>query len=56
MANAYGVQMNGMPLAIPSVFVIGQDRTIHWKHVGETVPDRPTADAVLEVVDGMRSA
>ena len=45
--------MKDMPLAIPAVFVIAPDRTIHYKYVGETVPDRPTVDVVLETLDAI---
>ena len=40
-------------IAIPSVFVITPAGTIAWRHVGETVPDRPTPQAVLEAIDGL---
>lgn len=50
VAAAYGVRMVGDTLAIPSVFVVAADRTIVWRHVGENVPDRPTAQAVLDAI------
>ncbi len=53
VAGLYGVAMKDMPIAIPAVFVIGQDRAIHFKYVGETVPDRPTVESVLETLDNM---
>ncbi|MCB9754756.1 MAG: peroxiredoxin family protein [Myxococcales bacterium] len=53
VAALYGVAMKDMPLAIPAVFVIAPDRTIHYKYVGETVPDRPTVDVVLETLDAI---
>lgn len=40
--------MLGEELAIPSTFVVRQDGTIAWRHVGETVPDRPPVDVVRE--------
>jgi peroxiredoxin len=50
IAAAYGVRMRGESMAIPSVFVVGQSGEIVWRHVGEYVPDRPTAESVLEAV------
>jgi peroxiredoxin len=51
VARAYGVAMADQELAIPAVFIIDQRRTLVWSHVGETVPDRPTPDAVLDALD-----
>lgn len=48
IAQAYGVVMLGEALAIPSTFVLRQDGTIAWRHVGETVPDRPPVEVVRE--------
>ncbi len=53
VASAYGVLMAREEIAIPSVFVIAPTGAITWRHVGETVPDRPTPQAVLEAIDGM---
>jgi len=53
IANAYGVLMAREEIAIPSVFVIAPTGAIAWRHVGETVPDRPTPQKVLEAIDGM---
>jgi peroxiredoxin Q/BCP len=53
VANAYGVLMAREEIAIPSVFVIAPTGAIAWRHVGETVPDRPTPQSVLEAIDGM---
>lgn len=39
-------------VATPSVFVIGQGRTIQWKHIGRRTSDRPSAGRILEVVLG----
>jgi peroxiredoxin len=44
---AYGVAMKGRDIAVPSVFVVQQDRAITYTKVGETVTDRPLADEVL---------
>ena len=53
VASLYGVLMAREEIAIPSVFVITPAGTIAWRHVGETVPDRPTPQAVLEAIDGL---
>jgi peroxiredoxin len=53
VASAYGVLMAREEIAIPSVFVIAPAGTIAWRHVGETVPDRPTPEAVLAAIDGL---
>lgn len=55
VADSYGVKMLEMPIAIPAVFVVGPDRQILWKHIGENVPDRPTVDAILEALDSISS-
>ncbi len=54
VAAAYGTRMASELLAIPSVFVVGSSGVIVWRHIGEYVPDRPTADAVLAAVDRAR--
>jgi peroxiredoxin len=56
VADSYGVRMATEALAIPSVFVITPDGTIAWRHVGETVPDRPAPDAVLAAIDALGAA
>ena len=48
--TAYGVAMEGEPLAVPATFVVRPDRTIAWRHVGETMTDRPASAHVLDVV------
>lgn len=51
IAALYGVRMRGMGIAIPSVFVVAPSGAIVWRHVGETVPDRPTPDKVIEAIE-----
>jgi peroxiredoxin len=50
VASAYGVAMKGRDIAVPSVFVVGRDRTITWRQVGEDMTDRPSSGEVLEQV------
>ena len=45
--KAYGVAMEGQDIAVPATFVIGQDKTIRWKYVGENMTDRPSEEEVL---------
>lgn len=48
--SAWGVAMDGEPIAVPATFVVRPDRTIAWRHVGETMMDRPQSQVVLGVV------
>lgn len=48
VALAYGVAMEGQDIAVPAVFIVRRDRVITWKHIGESIADRPTAALVLE--------
>lgn len=51
---AYGVKMQDEVLAVPATFVIRPDRTIAWKYVGDTVPDRPPIDVVRQEAQRLR--
>ena len=51
VATRWGVAMKGSDIAVPSTFVVLPDRTVFWKKVGESVPDRASIDQVREVVD-----
>jgi peroxiredoxin len=55
-ALAYGVAMKGEDIAVPSIFIVGKDHRIHFKHVGESISDRPSPDAILDAVDRIRAA
>ena len=50
VASSYGVAMKGRDIAVPSVFVLRQDRTIAWQKIGEDMTDRPSGGEVLEQV------
>jgi len=50
--TSYGVKMKDEVLAVPATFVIGEDRTILWRYVGESTPDRPSLDVVREAARG----
>lgn len=52
--SAYGVAMEGEDIAVPATFIVKQDRAIHWKHVGETMVDRPPTDELPALADQAR--
>jgi peroxiredoxin len=56
IASAYGVAMKGQDIAVPAIFIVGRDQRIHYKHVGESISDRPSPDTILDAVDRMRGA
>lgn len=47
--KAYGVAMAGQEIAVPATFVVGQDKTIRWRYIGENMTDRPSEKEVLEI-------
>lgn len=49
-ALAYGVAMEGRDIAIPAIFVVAKGGAIRWRAIGESVIDRPSAEAVLAQV------
>lgn len=53
-ALAYGVAMQGQDIAVPSVFIVGQDKKIHFKKVGESISDRPSPDTLLRAIDALK--
>ena len=55
-ALAYGVAMKGDDIAVPSIFIVGRDRRIHYRHVGESIMDRPSPYTILDAIDRMRGA
>ena len=52
--RAYGVAMKGQELAVPAVFIVRRDGTIAYRHVGESMADRPTIDALVHEVGRAR--
>lgn len=48
-AIEYGVAMKEEEIAVPATFIISRDGEIKWKHVGETMIDRPDPDQVLSI-------
>lgn len=48
--RAYGVAMEGRDIAVPSVFIVGQDRQVLYRHVGKSMMDRPEVEDLLKRV------
>jgi peroxiredoxin len=45
--TAYGVADADKEISVPAVFVVDGKRRIHYRHVGESITDRPEVEAVL---------
>jgi peroxiredoxin len=52
---AYGVAMQGEDIDVPSVFIVGRDRKIHYRHIGESIADRPSPDTLLAAIDKIKA-
>jgi peroxiredoxin len=52
--SAYGVAMEGEDIAVPATFIVRRDKTIYWKHVGETMRDRPPTAELPDLADQAR--
>ena len=46
--QAYGLAMLGQDIAVPATLVIGRDRRVLYRHVGESMVDRPDLLTVLD--------
>lgn len=55
-ALAYGVAMDGDEIAVPSVFIVGQDKKIRFAYVGESITDRPSVDTLLEKAEAAKGS
>jgi peroxiredoxin len=42
--------MEGQDIAVPSVFIIGKDGRIHYRHIGESVSDRPSPSDIIDAI------
>lgn len=47
----YGVWNDKAQIALPSVFVVGQDGTIRYQYTGQDFADRPGDDAIFATLD-----
>lgn len=52
-AKAWGVWHESKGIALPSVFVVGQDLRVAYRFTSELVTTRPPEDEVLAVVRGL---
>ena len=52
----YGVADKDDPIAVPSIFLVGEDGTILWRQVGEFIGKRPDPSFLLEVIDAKTGA
>ena len=48
--DAYGVSDADAGIAVPAVFVIRADGTIHWRYLSGTKADRPSPADILQHV------
>lgn len=54
VAKAYRVfNLHGDGVAAPATFIINADGEIVSVHVGDTIAERPTADEMLDQIDGL---
>jgi peroxiredoxin len=51
----YGIADPKEPIARPALFVIGQDRTVHYAYVGQDFSDRPGDEEIWRALDNLRS-
>jgi peroxiredoxin len=50
VARAYGVYDARHEIALPATIIVRAPGEVTWKHVGETVTDRPLEDDILDAV------
>lgn len=55
--RAFGVEMAGQPIAVPSTFVLRPgDGQIVYRYIGESIFDRPAAQAILSALEKARTS
>lgn len=47
--------MEGQDIAVPSVFIVGTDGHVHYRHIGESVTDRPSPSELLEAAEKIKA-
>ena len=47
---AFGVKEVGAEIAVPSVFLVDQKGMVLWRHVGESISNRPSPKKLLEII------
>lgn len=50
VVRAFGVESSGSGVALPSVFVVGRDGRVAYRHVGANQADRAGVDEILQAV------
>jgi peroxiredoxin len=50
-AKAFGVYDSEHDIALPAILILGRDRRVAWKYVGESVFDRPAEKDVVAALD-----
>ena len=50
----YGVAMVGQDIAVPATLIVDRHRQIVYRHVGETMTDRPSILVILEELKRLR--
>jgi len=51
--SAYGVADAKRDIAVPALFVVSRGGIIVWRHVGESITDRPSYKELLRVIENM---
>jgi peroxiredoxin len=52
--RAFGVYDSEHDIALPAVVILGADGRVAWKHVGESITDRPEEDDVIAALEALR--
>lgn len=53
----FGVEMQGNPIALPATFVLrAGDGQIVYRHIGESIFDRPAAQNLLAAIERARAS
>lgn len=47
--STYGLVQKDKQNAIPATYVLGKNRSIHWRYLGENVMDRVDIDQLIEI-------
>lgn len=54
MIRAYELlDTNNGEISLPAVVIVGADRQIAWRYVGQNPKDRPAEDQILERLDAL---
>jgi peroxiredoxin len=53
--RAFGVFDAEHDIALPAIVILGRDRRVAWKYIGESVPDRPPEREIVHALDRIRA-